>query len=345
VSKPYISIIIPSHNRNRKRYLLEAVKSALNQDLFHDLYEIIVVKYYNEKDLDKQLEEWGVKNIFSQEESLGGKIFEGLQIAEGEIISFLEDDDMFCSNKLQTVYNVFQDNDIIFLRDRCFIINSYGKVIGVERLSKRLELSTFNRNQMRKLISFNLMTNISAMSIRGSLLRSVNVEFLRRLWFTLDVLFPLLSLKQGGKLIFDCKPLTLYRIHNDHSSFDLHSFEKYVKRRCLTANKFSKSYKNILELFRDTPYERLIKPYLIRSNMVCLVFCSLLDKEYACTKVNIQDLFFLFVHPNISYLRPLDLIFLYALSLSSKMPRLIKLLAAKMEYNLLLINYKLRSMI
>jgi Glycosyl transferase family 2. len=88
VSKPYISIIIPSHNRNRKRYLLEAVKSALNQDLFHDLYEIIVVKYYNEKDLDKQLEEWGVKNIFLKRSRWVAKFLKAYKLPRVKLLVF-----------------------------------------------------------------------------------------------------------------------------------------------------------------------------------------------------------------------------------------------------------------
>jgi len=41
VGKPYISVIITAYNR--KKYLLGEVRSALDQTLSKDLYEVIVV--------------------------------------------------------------------------------------------------------------------------------------------------------------------------------------------------------------------------------------------------------------------------------------------------------------
>jgi len=66
----FISVIITAHNR--RRFLLEAVNSALNQTLPKDEYEIIVVKNFEDERIDKFLEEHYVKNIVTKEEPLNG---------------------------------------------------------------------------------------------------------------------------------------------------------------------------------------------------------------------------------------------------------------------------------
>jgi len=57
VGKPYISVIITAYDR--KKYLLGAVQSALNQTLPKDLYEVIVIKNFRDETIDRQLEKWG----------------------------------------------------------------------------------------------------------------------------------------------------------------------------------------------------------------------------------------------------------------------------------------------
>jgi len=74
---PFISVIITAHNR--REFLLEAVNSALNQTLPKDEYEIIVVKNFENKRIDKFLEEHNVKNIVTKEEPLGAKIVKGVE--------------------------------------------------------------------------------------------------------------------------------------------------------------------------------------------------------------------------------------------------------------------------
>ena len=90
---PYISVIVTAYNR--KKYLLGAVRSALNQTLPRDLYEVIVVKNFRDEAIDRELEERGVVNLYSNDVSQGGKVHEALEVAKGDVVSLLEDDDEF----------------------------------------------------------------------------------------------------------------------------------------------------------------------------------------------------------------------------------------------------------
>jgi glycosyltransferase involved in cell wall biosynthesis len=53
-----ISVIIIAYNR--KIFLKDAIKSVLNQSLDRNLYEIIIVKNFNDKDIDDFIDPNGI---------------------------------------------------------------------------------------------------------------------------------------------------------------------------------------------------------------------------------------------------------------------------------------------
>ena len=86
-----ITVIITAYDR--KKFILNAVKSVLNQKIQEGNYELIVVKNYNDRTIDSFLDKNGIKNIYSPDKSLGGKLNQAIKISTGEIIAFLEDDE------------------------------------------------------------------------------------------------------------------------------------------------------------------------------------------------------------------------------------------------------------
>ena len=56
-----ITVIITAYDR--KKFILNAVKSALNQKIPESNYELIVVKNYNDKTIDSFLDKNGIKNV------------------------------------------------------------------------------------------------------------------------------------------------------------------------------------------------------------------------------------------------------------------------------------------
>ncbi|AAT42890.1 glycosyltransferase [Picrophilus oshimae] len=101
----FISVIITAYNR--KEFLLDAVKSALNQTLSKEKYEIIVIKNYNDDNIDEFLNKNNIKNII-MDGTIGEYLYKGINESKGDIISFLDDDDLFFNNKLEYVYNLFK---------------------------------------------------------------------------------------------------------------------------------------------------------------------------------------------------------------------------------------------
>jgi Glycosyltransferases, probably involved in cell wall biogenesis len=153
---PYISVIITAYNR--KEFLLNAIKSAVNQTLDKKYYEIIVIKNFQDENIDNYLLENNIKGIISDDISLGGKLNEALNVAKGNVISFLEDDDLFLENKLDTVHNKFKkDANIVYYHNRHVPINKDGKTIEVK-------------------IKYSPDFNMSCISVRKSVLNLHNIK-------------------------------------------------------------------------------------------------------------------------------------------------------------------------
>jgi len=98
-SSPHISVLILAHDR--RKFLLDAVNSVLSQDFQRDRYEVHLVNYEldSDKEIDKKLEDLGVRVVNTKEVSLGAKIVVGAEEAKGEVLAFLEDCNLFLHNK------------------------------------------------------------------------------------------------------------------------------------------------------------------------------------------------------------------------------------------------------
>ena len=105
--KPFISIIITAYNR--RKYLLDSIKSALNQTLDRDMFEIIVIKNFEDDIIDEFLRKNSIKDIISSGIE-GYYPFLALQNTMGEILVFLDDDDLMDKHKLQIIYVIYQND-------------------------------------------------------------------------------------------------------------------------------------------------------------------------------------------------------------------------------------------
>ena len=102
MEEPYISVIISVYNRTQ--YINEAINSVLNQTLDKNKYEILVITNVDLPERD------GIRIMKTNERWYGASIVQAINNARGEVISILDDDDLFLPNKLEVVYKVFKEN-------------------------------------------------------------------------------------------------------------------------------------------------------------------------------------------------------------------------------------------
>ena len=125
---PHISVIATAYKR--RQYLYSALLSLKAQTLPRDKYEVIVVKDFEDPQTDNLIEDMGWKNVYSNEEYQGRMYLNGLKEANGDIITFLDDDDKYMPNRLEYVYNVFRQNpDIGYLQHSHIHLDTNGKTI------------------------------------------------------------------------------------------------------------------------------------------------------------------------------------------------------------------------
>jgi len=112
---PFISVIVTAYRR--RQYLYNALLSLKAQTLPRDKYEVVVVKDFEDPQVDGLIKEMGWRSVHSDEEYQGRMYLNGLKEADGDIIAFLDDDDTYAPNKLEYVYNVFSQNpDVGYLQ-------------------------------------------------------------------------------------------------------------------------------------------------------------------------------------------------------------------------------------
>ena len=231
---PYISVIITAYNR--KNFLLRAIKSVVNQTLDKEHYEIIVIKNFTDDIIDSYIQNKKIRGIVSDLESLNGKLFEALNIARGTIISFLDDDDLFCENKLNIVYTEFKkDDNIVYYHNAPIPINE-----KYMKFNKR-----FNKKFDRTLGKSPLF-NMSSISVRKSILNLYN---LKKFNYNQDDFMYLSALESSQNIIISKEKLTYYMVHNSASRFYTDDINEYIKGKTLNFELERSTFLILSEIF------------------------------------------------------------------------------------------------
>jgi len=320
-----ITVIITAYNR--KEFLEDAIKSAINQTLPRKYYEIIVVKNFFDEKIDNIISKNNIKSIFCDSPNQGEHLAAALKEANGNILSFLDDDDMFTKDKLEIVHSTFQREDIVFHRNRRTFVNEKNKIIGKDRPYPPFEAKGSDPISLRKLINRGMGVNSSTMSIRRRALDAIDVDRFRRMGLAVDSLYFVAALLQGGILVYDPRPLTLFRVHGSQSFVNTGSIDAYARRRCDSAKKFVSSYLELMKIVGGTPYEVAVKPLLVRSKVVSAVFCP------SESKPTMREIAYLLRRQNMYLDRPQDFFMILGLAVACVFP-LLRGLAIRVEYEL-----------
>ena len=154
--KPLISICISLYNR--KKYIKEAVESALNQT-FKDV-EVIVLDDGSTDGSKEYLEELNLPIKIYQQKNIGhaGTINRLIDLASGEYIIFLDSDDIFLPDTVKRLYNALINYGKEAISYGAYYrINEHGETIGK---CKRILFSGKITNQ---LFQTNLVHNVGTL--------------------------------------------------------------------------------------------------------------------------------------------------------------------------------------
>jgi len=153
-----MEISIITTNYNTDKYLEETIKSVLNQKGDFELEYIItdggstdnslnIIKKYKDK----------LKYISEKDKGQSNGINKGLRMATGDIVAFLNADDVYTDGALDKVVTYFKENpDCMWLTGYCKIIDENGKQIKkyiTEYKNRKLRKFTFEQLLIEDCIS------------------------------------------------------------------------------------------------------------------------------------------------------------------------------------------------
>ena len=256
VKLPYISAIIIAYDR--KEFLLNAIKSVVNQTLDKKYYEIIVIKNFQDDTIDNYILENNIKGIISKDPSLGGKLIESLKVARGEIISFLEDDDLFSKNKLEVVYNKFRDNNICYYHNSNIIINDKYELV--------------NKKGLKSIVS-----NLSSISIKKDVINFTNLQ---KIGLVPDQFLYLSALDSGKNIIAGKERLTHYMFHNSASNVTMDNINDFIKYKNLTCERDIKIFMTFRKVFMSKKANNYLKQKITNLEMINYIFGTNIKPEH-----------------------------------------------------------------
>ena len=214
-----VSVVIPVYNG--EKFIKQAVESVLNQsykntqivivnDCSTDKTEEVVFK--NFKDLINK------KIVYHKNEKNMERVYsrnKGVKLSDGEFIFFLDHDDLWKKNYVETVVPYLEDNDIVYSFPRTFI-DEEGKII---RKSKK------SIQSLEKIIFSGLIGYPSASAFKKSSFPFYKQEYLMRE----DWEIFLRSYTSGLKIKVLDDDLILMREHQDRTSRNIGFYKATVK--------------------------------------------------------------------------------------------------------------------
>lgn len=224
---PLVSVIVMAYKRTE--FVINALNSVLRQSLPRALYEIIVVKSFWNSEIDGYIDKNGVISIHVGECTVGEMMREALLCARAPIISFLDDDDLFCSSKLARVLEVFSTVDeVVYFRNGLqeLVVDTNDVQVSGKKNSKIVILDS------KKALKANnrIRMNMSCISVRSSVLRD-ELDTIRKIVSAQDIAIFYLAVAKGRLIAREHQILTRYRIHGTSAmhSGDKGEFQKELK--------------------------------------------------------------------------------------------------------------------
>lgn len=212
-----ITVIVTAFDR--RNYLIDAIHSLVTQSLERSSYEIIVVKNFTDERIDKYLRGQGVRCVIETSVNFGSTLARGLELASGDVVAFLNDDDLFENQKLETIGRLFRDPGLTYYHNSMSWMDSTGKPINDSLLrqpSKEIRALGPKSAVIQQLRRLNCDVNESCIAMRREAIVPY-LPYLRRLPINQDVFLFLCALDYGGWIVADTGRLTRYRVHSSSS--------------------------------------------------------------------------------------------------------------------------------
>lgn len=234
-----ISVIIPTYNRPKELY--QALNSVYNQTIMPS--EIIVIDDASEFENRPVIDSYDMPITYYRfDTNQGGNVCrnKGIELAKGEFIAFLDDDDEFAGNKIQIIKNEIAKNpqiDLFYHPAEIHMVNE-----NIVYFSKPKEFSSLS-NAFNKLLLENYIGGTSMVVCKKKTLVELGL-FDTQLPSLQDYELWLRFLERKKNIKLINSPLTIYYHYTNKNSITK-SIDKNKMSIKRIENKFKYYYNNL----------------------------------------------------------------------------------------------------
>ena len=207
---PYISVIIMAYKS--VRFGNDAVNSVNCNEFDRSLYEVILVLMDPDDSAEYDPGSYSSVMIYKGRK-FGDCIMDSVRKCRGDVICFLDDDDIFFPGKLKTVYDYFtRYNDLSYLHNH-FVHNQNCVPVSTGKTPEHIILNQENLHDFKRNSRKAYYLNNSSWSVKkAELIRAA--QFISKVNLSLDVSLFSLAMSSAGKFIHIEKNLSMYRLHD-----------------------------------------------------------------------------------------------------------------------------------
>lgn len=210
MNNPLVSVVIPFFKA--KEYILETIYSVLTQS--YKNFEIIIVDDGSDEHFPELLEFFGKNNIKYLKKGNGGPASArnlGAKEAQGELLAFLDADDLWDSEKLgkQVVLMQTSGSQLVYSKKVDFVSETNELIRPVYKC--------YRGDVLRQLIRNNFITNSSVL-LRKDVFEEVGGFVEDRKYFSIEDYQLWLRVCSKFKCDFVDEELVRYRIHQNQIS-------------------------------------------------------------------------------------------------------------------------------
>ncbi|MGC8483839.1 MAG: glycosyltransferase family 2 protein [Thermodesulfobium sp.] len=230
-----VSVVVFAYNR--KSFILDALNSVVSQSADKSCIEIILIKNFEDAKIDEFCKANNIKAIHF-DGTVGQYIARGIEESNGDIISFLDDDDQFCSNKIERLIEIYNSTQFDFLHNNYNEIDWKGD--NRDLYMRKLHFTHYdfnmivldnikNATSLKELIKVESDFNISCMSISANLAKEIH-NIIKNVTACQDGFLFYFAIEYG-KVIALGEKLTLYRVHESTSNV-ISDYSQFRKNAC-----------------------------------------------------------------------------------------------------------------